>query len=321
VWLALAAITGTARADLVDEVARQRQLPIKHPIAIEKLDADAFALRTHAAPAADPWGLGSAAPLDAVFDGSEVIARQDAPELAIAGAIDRALVEQSFGPPPLPPEAHRARELLETGDANALAIELALARAGKPPPWDDEELVAQLVADRPALAYIAAKRRRGWRAVDAMLRKPPATASEILHPGTHVAPVAVELTAPDGCTLDTTDVWGELGTRAFLTAHGLEPTAAAEAAEGWRGDRVIACTHGTRTLGLWRSEWATEADAERMQGAIALALGNAVLGVAIGEMRWLAIDGSLAWVERHGTTVDAAIGVPIYLAPELSANR
>lgn len=313
VWLALAAFASAAHADdLVTEVAHHRQLPIKHPIAIEKLDADAFAQRTHAVPAADPWGVAGAAPqLDAVFDGSAVVATQDASELAIAAAIDRALVEQSFGAAPLEPEARRARELVETGDAEALAIELALARAGKPPPWDDDELVAQLVADRPELAYIAARRRRGWRAVDAALKKPPTTTAEILH-GTRVASVAVELAARDGWTVASTDAWGELGTRAFLTAHGLEPVAAAEATAGWRGDRVIACTRGARTMGLVRSEWASEADAERARAAIAVALGQAVVGVAIDDTHWLALDGSIASVERSGTTITAAIGVPLY---------
>ena len=313
-WLLVLAAR-VAHADLVTDVAHQRQLPIKHPIAIEKLDADAFALRTHAAPVADPWGVAGSAPqLEAVFDGSEVVATQDASELAIAAAIDRALLEQSFGVDPIEPEAHRARELLEAGDAEALAIELALARAGKPAPWDDEELVAQLVVDRPELATIAVRRRHGWRSVDALLKKPPATTAEILHPGTRVAPVAVDLRAPDGWTVASTDVWGELGTRAFLTAHGLEPVAAAEASEGWRGDRVIACTHEARTMGLWRSEWASEADAERAQAAIAVAIGQAVVGIALDDTHWLSLDGSIASVERTGTTITAAIGVPIYLS-------
>ena len=58
--------------------------------------------------------------------------------------------------------------------------------------------------------------------------------------------------------------------------------------------------------------------------AIERALDDAVLGVEIdraagGVTRWLALDGSVAFVERRGTGVVAAIGVPLYLASELDA--
>jgi len=247
-----------------------------------------------------------------VFDGTEVIAKAGASESAIAAALDRALVEQHFELATTDPDARRARELLETGDAEALAIDLALVRAGKPALWDDSELVSELVEGNLALASVAPLRRRGWRAVDVALRKPPVATAELLHPGTHIVPLAITGEAPADWTLADSDVWGELGVRAFLVGHGVPEIVAAEAAAGWVGDRALTLTRGSRSVGVWRSEWSSEADAERARAAIERALGDAVLGVQIDATRWIALDGSVAFVERRGTGVVAAIGVPIY---------
>ncbi len=315
-WLALAAIgaaSSAAYADLANDVAHARGLAFKRAVPIEMLDADAFAARVAVAASSSPWRVEQAAPsLDAVFDGTEVIAKLDASESSIAAALDRALIEQHFELATSDPDARRARDLLETGDAEALAIDLALARAGKPTPWDDPELVAQLVEGNVALAYVARLRRRGWREVDAAFRKPPVATAELLHPGTRIVPVAIAGEAPADWTLADTDVWGELGVRSFLVAHGVAEVVAAEVAAGWLGDRAITCTRGSRSFGLWRSEWSSEADAERARAAIERALGDAVLGVQIDATRWIGLDGSVAFVERRGTGVVAAIGVPLY---------
>ncbi|HEY3803798.1 MAG TPA: hypothetical protein VGL61_14385 [Kofleriaceae bacterium] len=323
-WLAVAAIASvasTVHADLADDVARARALAWKHAVPVETLDADAFAARARGSDAPpDVWGVArDPGELDAIFDGTEVIAKAGAPESAIAAALDRALIEQHAAPVATSdPEARRVRELLETGDAEALAIDLALARAGKPPPWDDAQVVAQLATGNVALAYVARLRKRGWRAVDAALRKPPATTADLL--GQRIAPVAIAGDAPAGWTLASSDEWGELGTRAFFTAHGLADVVADEAAAGWLGDRVLTCTRGVRAIGLWRSEWATEDDAERARAAIGRAFDAMIFGGELDPTHWLAIDGSVAFVERRGTSVLAMVGVPAYEADDVAAE-
>ena len=212
----LACLAGTARADgdVAAEVAHARGLRFKQPVPIETLAADAFAARLAARDPGDDalalvrWGLAApgdalAAPrLTAFYDAAakSVVVLAGAPDLALVPALEHALLDQVFGPAfdaagPPDGDARRARRALEDGDAVALSIEIALARAGTPPPWDDPELAAGLVAAagaavdpaaplalreaerfsyRDGLAFVAALRRgHGWRAVDAAFRRPP----------------------------------------------------------------------------------------------------------------------------------------------------
>jgi len=154
-WLAFAAISRVASADLAGDVEKTRGLRFKHPVEIVAQD-NAVGSAT-----IDAWGVAHGGdPVDAYYDGSAVIARPDAPELAIAAALDRALIEQRF-PHAGSNDARRAYEQLETADAEVLAIDLSLVRAGKPPIWTDADAVGELVgaADNPAFTRIATARR------------------------------------------------------------------------------------------------------------------------------------------------------------------
>ncbi|HEX4455415.1 MAG TPA: hypothetical protein VH143_31365, partial [Kofleriaceae bacterium] len=253
--------------------------------------------------------------VDAYYDGSAVIARPDAPELAIAAALDRALVEQRF-PRAGSDDARRAYEALESADAEALAIDLSLVRAAKPPIWSDADVVGELVgaADDPAFSRLAAARRTSWRAVDRIWAHPPSSTAELLHPGMHVTPVEFTAEPNAACALIDSTEFGELGARELLATHGASRTSAREATAGWRGDLAITCGYGIGTAAIWRSEWASDADAERMRDALELAMADLVTGFIVERSddvtRWLATDGTLAVVERRGTGVIAAIGVP-----------
>jgi hypothetical protein len=76
-----------------------------------------------------------------------------------------------------------------------------------------------------------------------------------------------------------------------------------------------------RAIGLSRSEWDTEADAAEAQAAAVRAIDDAVLGITFEDTdrrtSWLAVDGTVAWVERRGSSLVIAIGVPAGSAESL----
>ena len=98
---------------------------------------------------------------------------------------------------------------------------------------------------------------------------------------------------------------------------------------GWGGDRVIVLakpgeTRPERTVGLARLEWDTEADAIEAQVAAVRAVDDAVVGATVdrddARTRWLALDGTVAWVERRGSSVVVAIGVPAWAADAMAQD-
>ena len=115
----------------------------------------------------------------------------------------------------------------------------------------------------------------GWAAVDAAYKDPPDSTEQIIHPEKYLvreAPVAVLApVAPAdlgaGWTEGWSDTLGELGTSVWL-----EPTAgaraAADAAAGWGGDRVVMLEGPDGAwLIAWQTAWDTPADAEAFADA------------------------------------------------------
>ena len=255
-------------------------------------------------------------------------------------------------------DAAMARHALVEGDGIALMIEVLLARAQRPAPWADPAIAAKFVdlmaaptgdsldsaplAIREAMlfpyragfAFVAALRRRhAWSAIDAAFKRPPRSTEQILHPEKYVAderPIEVVAESPlPGYAVASSTVWGELGFALFLRAHGVDEQVAAQAAAGWGGDRVIVLakdgeTRPERTVGLARLEWDTEVDAIEAQQAAVRAVDDAIIGAAIehddARTRWLALDGTVAWVERRGNSLIVAIGVPASAAEAMAAD-
>jgi hypothetical protein len=115
----------------------------------------------------------------------------------------------------------------------------------------------------------------GWAVVDAAYKAPPDSTEQIIHPEKYLvreAPVAVPApVAPAdlgaGWTEGWSDTLGELGTSVWL-----EPTAgaraAADAAAGWGGDRVVMLEGPDGAwLIAWQTAWDTPADAEAFADA------------------------------------------------------
>ena len=253
-------------------------------------------------------------------------------------------------------DAALARHSLVEGDGIALMVEVLLARRGITAPWANPQIATNLekamtqTGDtldkaplairetmlfpyREGFAFVAAlRRKKPWTAVDAAFKHPPRSTEQIMHPERYLAgdePIAITARTPvalAGYTLLHSTVWGELGFELFLRSHHLEDAMAARAAAGWGGDRVIALarpgdTHPEHAVGLARFDWDSEADAVEAYDAAVRAIDDAVVGGTIERgdprTRWLALDGTQAWVERRGSALVLALGVPSWAGDAL----
>jgi hypothetical protein len=230
-------------------------------------------------------------------------------------------------------------------------IELSLSRQGIDPPWDNPTIANDVVRAmsgptgdslddaplairetllfpyREGFGFVAScLERNGWASVDAALRKPPRSTEQVLHPDKYVRdekPVLVRLPPPaflDDYAVAHATSWGELGFALWLRSHGIPADAAAHAAEGWGGDRVLTLardgdldpSHG---VGVARFVWDSEADAIEAYDAASRALDAAVTGATAEStdvrIRWLGLDGKVTMLERAGSTVEITLGVPL----------
>ncbi len=118
---------------------------------------------------------------------------------------------------------------------------------------------------------------RGWKGVDALFERPPASTEQVLHPGKYLAatpdaPVAIDLkdlTAKvrEPWTPVDEDTMGELGIQAFLRTFLPDP-ASDLAAAGWGGDRFALFRNGEERILIWRTVWDTEKDAQEFEEAL-----------------------------------------------------
>jgi hypothetical protein len=109
----------------------------------------------------------------------------------------------------------------------------------------------------------------GYAAVDDVLRNPPESTSQVLHPDKYrdqVHPVEVQL--PDLATTLGSDwrrvgggVLGELDTRVLLEQWGTDHTEAVRVAAGWSGDRWQVVDRDGRSAIVVKSTWETPAAA------------------------------------------------------------
>ena len=256
-------------------------------------------------------------------------------------------------------DAALARHALVEGDGIALMIEVLLSRRHITAPWANpavatklEEAMTQtgdsldteplairetmLFPYREGFAFVAAlRKKKPWTAIDAVFKHPPRSTEQIMHPERYLAgdePIAIAASAPaalPGYAIAHSTVWGELGFSLFLRAHGVADPVAAEAAAGWGGDRVITLTRAgdtraERGVGVARFDWDSEPDAIEAYAAAVRALDDTVLGGTAerGEprTRWICFDGTEAWVERRGSAIVLAVGVPAAAADALIAE-
>jgi hypothetical protein len=189
---------------------------------------------------------------------------------------------------------------------------------------------------RAGLGFVAALRRQQpWSAVDAVYRRPPRSTEQVMHLDKYLAddkPIAITASAPaslPGFAIVHSTVWGELGFQLFLRSHGVDDTVATEAAAGWGGDRVVALARAgdkdpTHAIALARFDWDSEADAIEAEAAATHALDDFVVGAIAeqGDARtlWLGLDGKSAWIERRGSALVIALGVPSWAADAVTRD-
>ena len=289
-------------------------------------------------------------------------------EMVLAHELDHALQDQSFNLktfedlPSSEGDAATARRALVEGDGIALMVEVMVARVHSKVDWANPELAtgieksmsvpgtgddkidrapiaireAMLFPYRAGFGLIAALRRRQpWSAVDAAFARPPRSTEQILHPERYLAdelPIAVEARVPrslPGFAIAHATVWGELGFDLWLRSHGVDERGAAEAADGWGGDRVIVVARPgdrrvARAVGIARTEWDSEIDAIEAAEAAGKALAAAVAGGTIDRTeirtRLFGLDGRVSWIERRGASLVIVIGAPACTADALAAE-
>ncbi len=261
----------------------------------------------------------------------------------IALMIEVMLARQGTSAPWSNPEVTQAIEKAMTVPGNGDALD-------KAPLAIRDSLIFPYKA---GLSFVAALRRRQpWSAVDAAYAKPPSSTEQIMHPERYLAgdePVRITLTAPAALrdhVIAHETVWGELSFDLFLRTHGVDPATAATAAEGWGGDRVITLARSKdsspssseganareaipirrpqRAVGIARMEWDSEPDAIEAAEAIEKALdwwtAGATIDHSLQRTRWMALDGTVSWVERRGLAVMFVVGAPAWTAEALATE-
>jgi len=137
----------------------------------------------------------------------------------------------------------------------------------------------------------------GWKGVDALYAKPPASTEQVLHPEKYTAgeaPIVVSFPSDlaarmgGGWKVATEDTLGELQLGVWLKSAGKVPAATATAAAaGWGGDRVALVTNGDRAGVVLDSRWDTATDAAEFAAAAQTTVDT--LG---GHHALIAIEGS-----------------------------
>ena len=104
----------------------------------------------------------------------------------------------------------------------------------------------------------------GWKGVDALYAKPPASTEQVLHADKYAAGEApVEVAFPkdlakrlgSGWSVDLQDTLGEFQLETWLESSGVPKATATTAAAGWGGDRVALVTNGDRTGAVIDTRW------------------------------------------------------------------
>jgi hypothetical protein len=159
-----------------------------------------------------------------------------------------------------------------------------------------------------ALVALTAYEHGGWAAVDALYRTPPASTEQVLHPATKLYPRPER---PHRVTLATTgehelagNVLGELQWKIYFELW--KSPRAAEAAEGWGGDRYsVTRRKDGRLIARIATLWDTPVDAEQFAAAYLASLAVRFPGADVGHAAAgiARPDGGKIFVRRAGARV------------------
>lgn len=157
-------------------------------------------------------------------------------------------------------------------------------------------------------------------AVDALLRDPPESTAQLLHPEKyrgHVHPVEVDLPdlaarlGPDWRKVGS-GVLGELDTRVLLEQWGSSHADAARIASGWSGDRWQLVERDGRVAVVVKSTWESPGAASEFFGAYAAGLrqrfGSAQVELSTDTRQALTTPDAATDLRLQGSDVLAVIG-------------
>jgi len=164
--------------------------------------------------------------------------------------------------------------------------------------------------------------RDGWESVNAAYAAPPQSTEQILHPERYwdedaPKPVTLGNLADDlGGTwkeLDS-DVMGELGLRLTLATH-VGPVAAAQASEGWGGDRYTLLQTGEEHVLILKTLWDDEDEAVEFFKLYRTTMAHQKdyrqdVPVLVGEMSeyWWLADAECVYTTQDGKNVTILVG-------------
>jgi hypothetical protein len=159
-----------------------------------------------------------------------------------------------------------------------------------------------------ALVALTAYEHGGWPSVDALYRNPPASTEQVLHPDTKLIgrrdrPHRVTLAATTEPKL-ADNVLGELQWQIYFQLW--KSPRAAEASEGWGGDRYsVTRRRDGRLIGRIATVWDTAADARQFADAYLASLRARFPGAASGrpETGIARTDGGRVFVRSVGSRV------------------
>jgi hypothetical protein len=159
-----------------------------------------------------------------------------------------------------------------------------------------------------ALVALTAYEHGGWPSVDALYRDPPASTEQVLHPETKLFPVRER---PHRVTLARTsdpelagNVLGELQWQIYFELW--KSPHAAEASEGWGGDRyAVTRRKDGRLIGRIATVWDTPADAEQFASAYlaSLAVRFPAASTSAPAAGFPRPDGGRVFLRTAGTQV------------------
>jgi hypothetical protein len=276
-------------------------------------------------------------------------------------------------------DAQLARQAVIEGDGVALMLEFQLAEQHiTQSPWANDAVVDALAdsaagnsPDSPELSkaplmlretlmfpYVeglrliaAIRRTQGWDKVDELYtRTPPRSTEQVMHPERFFAgDVPVKITVRKLKSLGkgwaelSHDVMGELMTRVLFQQHGMTRRRAAEAADGWGGDRytvwaqAAAAAPGDLVI-IWAQAWDTDTDADEAFAALGEILpawsggqlappAKARRPIFVGKTRlvvgiWRTVDaqGRVSWAERRGQKIRVVLHAPAAVEAKLAAE-